>query len=319
MHALTPPTGGHRPGPVPPQRRVRPQAYGAAPQARRDPAPSRLVYRLNRMWLSPLVRRLVRVGLPAFMLALVVGGILSDEGRRETISGGFAAMVDKIQHQPQFEVRLMKVEGASDILSRGIRDMLPVALPASSFDFDLNRLRDDIAALDAVAAVDMRIRGGVLEVNVTERTPAILWRGPTGIEMLDASGHRTATVTARDVRPDLPVVAGEGADRAIPEALSLIDAAGPILPRLRGLERMGERRWDVVLDRGQRIMLPETDALRELERAIALDMADRILARDVTVLDMRNPARPTVRMGPDAMQDMLRQRGVEPLAATDGG
>ncbi|WP_313350681.1 cell division protein FtsQ/DivIB, partial [Paracoccus sp. (in: a-proteobacteria)] len=69
--------------------------------------------------------------------------------------------------------------------------------------------------------------------------------------MLDKTGHRVASVTSREVRGDLPIIAGEGADRAAPEALALIDAAGPILPRLRGLERMGERRWDVVLDRGQ--------------------------------------------------------------------
>ena len=42
---------------------------------RRDPAPSRLAYRLNRMMLRPLIRRLVRIGLPAFMAALVVGRI----------------------------------------------------------------------------------------------------------------------------------------------------------------------------------------------------------------------------------------------------
>ena len=35
------------------------------------------------------------------------------------------------------------------------------------------------------------------------------------------------------------------------------DKGTRILPRVRGLERMGERRWDVVLDHGQRIMLPQ--------------------------------------------------------------
>lgn len=318
MHALTPPNSGRRAQHVP-ARRVRPQAYGVASAPRRDPAPSRLVYRLNRMWLSPLIRRLVRIGVPAFVLAMVLGLVLADGERRATLSGGFASMVDNIQHRPEFEVRLMRIDGASDELATRIRALMPVQFPASSFDFDLATLRQQVGELDAVASVEMRIRGGVLETSVTERQPVVIWRAAEGLELLDATGHRTNALLTRDLRPDLPMVAGQGADLAIAEAMALIDAAGPIIPRLRGLERMGERRWDVVLDRDQRILLPEDDALRALERAIALDMAEGILARDITDLDMRNPARPTVRLGKDAMTDMLRQRGVEPLETAAGG
>ena len=53
----------HRPG-----KQVTPQ-----PRQRRDPAPSRLKYRLERMWLTPLYRRILRVGIPAFVLAMVGG------------------------------------------------------------------------------------------------------------------------------------------------------------------------------------------------------------------------------------------------------
>ena len=58
------------------------RAPGGRPQpqarpARRDPAPSRLAYRLNRIWLTPLYRRVLRLGVPAFALAMVVGLYLS--------------------------------------------------------------------------------------------------------------------------------------------------------------------------------------------------------------------------------------------------
>mgnify|MGYP000518825031 CR=1 FL=1 len=68
-----------------------------------------------------------------------------------------------------------------------------------------------------------------------------------------------------------------GKDTPPAEALALIDLAGPILPRLRGLERMGERRWDVVLDRGQRIMLPTDRPLPALQAAMAMDREDGLL------------------------------------------
>jgi cell division protein FtsQ len=65
---------------------------------------------------------------------------------------------------------------------------------------------------------------------------------------------------------------------------------------------MGDRRWDVVLDRDQRIMLPETGAQQALERVIALEGVEEILTRDVVRVDMRLSQRPTVRMTKDATE-----------------
>ena len=64
---------------------------------------------------------------------------------------------------------------------------------------------------------------------------------------------------------------------------------------------IGERRWDLVLDRDQRVMLPEAGAVAALNRVIELDRAEDLLARDVAVVDMRNDYRPTIRLGAAAM------------------
>ena len=53
------------------------------------------------------------------------------------------------------------------------------------------------------------------------------------------------------------MVAGEGADKNIAEARALLASAMPLADRLRGLIYVGERRWDLALDRNQRIMLPD--------------------------------------------------------------
>ncbi|MDS9468679.1 cell division protein FtsQ/DivIB [Paracoccus sp. MBLB3053] len=317
MQGLNPFRQDQEPGRPVPVRHApsRPMPQGKA-AGRRDPAPSRLAYRLNRMMLRPLIRRLVRIGLPAFLAAMVAGIWLSDDTRRANLSSGIDGMVDKVQHRDAFMVHSLEIEGASDAVTKGLGAMLPVDLPASSFDIDLEKLRERVLKLDAVAAIELRIKpGGILSAVVTERVPAVLWRHPRGVELLDKTGHRVASVTARDVRADLPLIAGEGADRAAAEALALIDAAGPILPRLRGLERIGERRWDVVLDRGQRIMLPEDGALRAFERAMGLDQAQSLLSRDVDVVDLRREARPVLRIGLEAQNAIRRARGQVELGA----
>ncbi|WP_243698542.1 cell division protein FtsQ/DivIB [Paracoccus alkanivorans] len=281
---------------------------------KRDPAPSRLKYRLERMWLTPLYRRLVRVGLPAFLIAMTAGLWLADEGRRAALSEGLAGLVERVQNREAFQVTMMTIEGASPAVDKALRGMLPVDLPASSFDIDLAALRLQVLQLDAVESIDLRIKpGGILSATVTERQPALLWRHARGIDMLDKSGHRVASVTSRDVRPNLPLIAGDGADLVTQEALALIDAAGPILPRLRGLVRKGERRWDVILDKGQMIMLPAEGAVTALEAAIALDHAQDMLGRDISVVDLRDPSRPIVRLGLDARNTLRTARGMLPL------
>lgn len=327
MHGLTPERHGSEPhdpqGWLRHEAPARATAARAAPAAARrtaprDPAPSRLAYRLHRLWLTPFIRKLTHVGLPAFLVAMTVGLWLSDDTRRAQISGGLTELIESIQNRDAFMVRMMTIEGASPVVDRGLRAMLPVDLPASSFDIDLAELRARVLRLDAVESVELRIRpGGILSAVVTERVPALMWRHARGVELLDRGGHRVASATSRDVRPDLPIISGEGADRAAAEALLLIDAAGPILPRLRGLVRVGERRWDVVLDRGQRIMLPAQNPLPALEMVLARDRVHDLLGRDVESVDLRRPDQIRVRLGLDAQNAIRRARG-QPELLPDG-
>jgi cell division protein FtsQ len=111
---------------------------------------------------------------------------------------------------------------------------------------------------------------------------------------------------ARLERPDLPLLVGLGADRAVPEALALLSAAAPIADRIRGLARVGERRWDVVIEPDIRLMLPETDPVPALEQIVALHQANQLLDRDISAVDLRNPARATLRLN-GAAAESFRQ------------
>lgn len=281
---------------------------------RRDPAPSRWAYRMQRLWLTPLFRVMFHVGLPAFVLAMVVGLVLMDQGRRDAISGGITHIKEQFQARPEFRVNLMAIEGASPDLADAVRAKLAVKLPLSSFALDLDALRDKAQTMDAVASAELRVRsGGVLQVVITEREPVLVWRKESGLDLLDATGHRVAGLADRADRADLPLVAGEGADAAAVEALALIDAAGPLQHRLRGLVRVGERRWDLVLDRDQRILLPADRPVQALERLLALDQAEDLTSRDLAAIDLRNAARPVLRLAPFALTEARRAQGlIEP-------
>jgi cell division protein FtsQ len=280
--------------------------------SRKDPAPSRWAFRIERLWLTPLFRQLVRVGLPVFSVVFLVGLFFSDETNRQTIAEHMADVRRSVAERPEFMVKLMAVDGASNALAETIRTATAVDLPKSSFDLDLDQMKVVIEQIEAVARAELRIRpGGILQVQVTERVPAILWREGDTLALLDKTGKRVAVLGTRSDRADLPLIVGEGADIVVPQALRIIAAAAPIEDRLRGLVRMGERRWDLVLDRDQRILLPENAPVDALEQIIAQDQAQDLFSRDLVAIDMRNATRPTLRMAPPAVEELRRIKALE--------
>lgn len=271
--------------------------------ARLDPAPSVWSYRFQRLMLTPLFRRVLRVGLP-MGLGLTLGLFyLSDADRQARLAQALTDLRQQIETRPEFMVDLLEVEGASATLEAEIRDAFPYSFPISSFDLDLDAVRRLVAGMPPVSDVSLRIRrGGVVVAQVNERLPAALWRGRDGVRVIDAEGVAIGQAAARRDHPELPVLAGKGADAAVAEALGILEAAEPLGSRVRGLVRMGQRRWDLVLDRAQRILLPAEAPVRALERVIVLQQVQDMLERDVAVVDMRLPERPTVRMTEHAVE-----------------
>lgn len=283
-----------------------------APRVRRDPAPSKWDYRLQRLMLTPYVRSFVMKGIPTLVILGSAALWLSHEPNRQAVIGQLTHLREEFEARPEFRVSLARVEGASDDLAEAVRAKLALPLPMSSFDIDLDAARGRIEALDAVKKADLRVRsGGVLQVVITERVPVAVWRTDDGLTLVDETGHRVAGLLSRADRADLPLIAGEGADAATPEALELIAAAGPLTPRIRGLVRMGERRWDIVLDRDQRILLPEKNPVQALERLLALDHAQDLMNRDILTVDLRSDHRPTLRLTPNALAEIRRAQGLE--------
>ena len=279
--------------------------------ARCDPAPSRLKYRFQRWMLTPGIRLGLRIGVPFCLTLAATSAFLANEQRRDALNMFVADIRASIQERPEFMVNMMAIDGAGPNLGEDIREVVPLDFPVSSFDLDVEQIRATVMDLDPVRSASVRIRpGGILQVDVEERIPAVVWRFDDGVEMLDADGTRVDGLPNRTARGDLPLIAGKGADDHVPEALRLIAAARPLADRMRGLVRIGERRWDIVLDRDQRIMLPPERAVQALERVLAVNEVQDLLERDVMAVDMRLGTRPTIRMSENAVQEWWRIRQV---------
>jgi cell division protein FtsQ len=291
-----------------------PDPQAADLRVKRDPAPTRWNYRYQRLMLTPMFRIGVRYGLP---LAIVIGaGAIwyADDANRATFTGWIEAARDAIQERPEFIVDGMEITGAELALTAAITDLVKVEFPISSFNLDLDAIRRSVVELTAVAQATVRVRpGGTLEIAVVERVPVAVWRYTDGLRLIDEEGVMTGMILSRGDRADLPLIAGDGAKDVIDEALALFRAAAPVADRVRGLVRMGERRWDMVLDRDQRILLPADNPVAALERVMALHQAQDMLSRDITVVDMRIGTRPTIRLNQPALNVLRNISGTEAI------
>jgi cell division protein FtsQ len=96
----------------------------------------------------------------------------------------------------------------------------------------------------------------------------------------------------------LPLVVGEG---AAPEAAALLDMLRQE-PELQSLVvaavRVGTRRWNLRLEGGVEVRLPETDPAEAWRQFAELEREHGLLDRDVVAIDLRLPGRLVVRTAP---------------------
>tara|TARA_E500000305_G_scaffold102268_1_gene96795 strand:- start:3642 stop:4442 length:801 start_codon:yes stop_codon:yes gene_type:complete len=168
------------------------------------------------------------------------------------------------------------------------------------FSVDLESARENLLRLDWIAdATVTRILPDRVHVELVERRPFAVWQRGGRLAVIDAQG-RPITEDGVEGYGHLPLVVGHGAAREA-EGFTKVVAAWPELQaRVRAYVRVGDRRWNLRLENGVDVLLPEVGVSEALAELVAIDEAQRVLARDIEAIDVRLPDRFTVRLSPDA-------------------
>ena len=267
---------------------------------KRDPAPSRLKYKLSRWMLSPLIKKAIFYGVPLIIVATPILIYFHDQKNKEKLEEVTYDLYRKVIERPEFMLDALSIEGASDSLNAEIREVLGLHFPISSFDLDLAELHKRVLSLPPVKIAEAHIkRGGILHIKVDEKTPSLLMKKENGFTVLSEHGDYIRSLHSRENFSDLPVITGEGAENAAAQATAIFKAIYGNLDQVRGLVFVGQRRWNIVMKSGQVVMLPENDALQAIQKIIILDKTEQILSRQIAVFDFRLPSRITLRVPSD--------------------
>jgi cell division protein FtsQ len=109
----------------------------------------------------------------------------------------------------------------------------------------------------------------------------------------------------------LPLVVGKGAESRAKDFLLLLSRYPQVRSAVRAIVYVGERRWNLRLNDGLDVRLPEQGLEEALALLSKLDQEDHLFSRDITAIDLRLPDRITVRLSDDAAkarEDLLKDK-----------
>ena len=262
-----------------------------------DPAPSRIAYRMMRLMLIPRLRLIFTLGFPSLLIFCATLGLFININVWENISAIKKDLKLAFVERPEFMIKVASIDGSSDELANEIREILPLDFPVTYFDLDIKYLHKVVNEIPAVASAAIKISvGGVLQINVTEKSPAFIWRKDNVMSVIDETGSFIRIANSRVDYPKLPLVVGEAANLVVSEISSLMQANEYFKDHVRAFIRVGERRWDLILENNVRIMLPQREFLAAFDRLMLMNEAGSLLSGRLSNIDMRLVVRPTVRV-----------------------
>src|SRR5690606_13744891 len=129
-----------------------------------------------------------------------------------------------------------------------------------------------------------------LEVKVVEREPFAIWQQGSLLSLIEEDGSVIAPLSGSR-HLSLPLVVGAGAPAAASAFLAQVAQMPDLAARVRGFVRVAERRWDLKLDNGITVKLPEHDVSVALAELMDLQASRDLFSRDIETVDMRFPDR----------------------------
>jgi cell division protein FtsQ len=238
---------------------------------------------------------------PRFSAAILSAVLLASSGAYGAYLGGYAdSVVQGVTARTGFAVDQIKVVGNRQTSEIDVLDRLGLDGWTSLIGFDAEAARERIATLPWVESAAVRkIYPHTLEVRIEEREAFALWQQGTSVSVIERSGEVIAPFSGGK-QALLPLIIGTGAPAVAPAFLDKIKRYPELAARVKGYIRVGERRWDLRLENGVTIKLPEDGEDQAVAEIVKLDHDDGLLARDIAAVDMRLPDRLVVELSPEA-------------------
>lgn len=260
--------------------------------ARRSKGPqflSGLASRLSLFARRPMMAMCAVLGVLVLLGALFASGVIGRSIR------AVDRTMDTITANAGFGISEIHITGNRRTPYSQVLEVLGMKPGQSIFSADVWQARNRLAHLEWIATAEVHRRyPDAIFVTLVEKRPFALWQAPadahgeTPIWVVERNGKLITTHDVEKFRR-LPKLAGAGAPAAAADLVDAVATHRAITARIALYARQSERRWNLILDDGVVVQLPETGWQKELDALEHLIIDGGILERDVTEIDLRSP------------------------------
>jgi cell division protein FtsQ len=245
-------------------------------------------------WLSdgrdclPIYRVAIRAGAVLGLLLAIVHG---------AVQGGHLNGTDNLWHRLPGKLAGLVGQAADDIEISGLEhhdsslvlEALHIMPGGSLFGFSPDKAKERLEALDWVmsAAVRREFPNRLL-VSLVERQPFAIWQIDGSFRVIDRTGVVMSGIDLSKLDSALTVT-GARANEAVGELVNQLEALPDLRIKVRAASRVGQRRWNLYLDGGTKILLPAESGGGEFRKVLALAQSNGLLSGTAAEIDLRVP------------------------------
>jgi cell division protein FtsQ len=242
---------------------------------------ARRARRERRSWLKP-------GAIVASLAALSVGALYAHQTGADARTLDFAqAQLLAATARSGLAVADVIVDGRHHVDADAILTALGARRGSPMLAIDPAAAKASLEALPWIRSASVtRLLPNVLRVNIDERTPMALWRRGSKLELVDRDGVVLPTAHSGDFGNLIQLV-GDDAPREGAALLDMLASEPALAERVTAAIRVGGRRWNLELDNGVTVELPELEPLAAWRALARLDRTAGLLQRDIRRVDLR--------------------------------
>jgi cell division protein FtsQ len=199
--------------------------------------------------------------------------------------------------QSGLALREVKVEGRGETAVSDILSAVQANRGDALLSIDIDAVRQRLEDLPWIVSAGVERRfPDQLVVQVTEAEPMALWQRNQKLFLVSRDGAVIETANLAKYAK-LLIIVGDEAPKRAQDLFDILAAEPDLRTHVTAAVLVGKRRWNIRMDNDVDVKLPEDGAGDAWRRFADLNRKNDLLAKDITIVDLRQPDRVVVRQG----------------------
>ena len=197
-----------------------------------------------------------------------------------------------------FVVDDVLVEGRKETSKDTLIKALRIRRGDLIFGVDVEAARKRLEEIGWVASARVeRHLPDTIRVAIRERIPVAVWQKKGKFLLVDAGGVVIGSEGFERFK-NLKIVIGKDAPKHAQALIVMLERQPSLMARVKAAVRSGNRRWNLRMDNGVDVQLPEKDPFAAWDRLAAYEKLHQLLDRYIGRIDLRLPGRVIVEVRP---------------------